>query len=211
MSFSIATGLLDSVGPAYSLVFSFLLTVVYLCAGFALGKFFEKRTTFRGRITDFGLLYPIVPNGIMSWIVYPISVRAEDIRGFSAWFVADILLSLLLLAVDLVFLAFFLKAAAEADTEKGRKTMTVLLFVCLGSNILYQAMRVLFGGMSDATGYGWSRFAVQFVCYALICYGAAFGIYRKSKYNQIWLTALPLVYYIVPDILSVCEAIVYDL
>lgn len=183
-------------------LFSLCSSAVSLCSGLLLSRYITKHTTFRGRIADFSLLYAFVPTAAISWISMPFFVRATEAGVLSSWGFAYMLVGLPALVLELVFLAYFLKGADEADTEKGRKTMTILLAVCMGGKVLYYILWAVLGNFSAYTALGWVSFAVRFVLFAAIIYGAAFGIYKQPKLKKLWLLALPIAYYVIPDVLS---------
>ena len=191
-----------STAEPFDTIFSLCLSAVSLCSGLLLSRYITKHTTFRGRIADFSLLYAFVPTAAISWISMPFFVRATEAGVFSAWGFAYMLVGLPALVLELVFLAYFLKGAAEADGEKGRKPMTILLAACMGGKVLYYILWAVLGNFSAYTVIGWANFAIQFVLFAVIIYGAAFGIYKQPKLKKLWLLALPIAYYVIPDVLS---------
>lgn len=183
-------------------LFNFCSSAVSLCSGILLSRYILKHTAFRGRIADFALLYAFVPSAATSWIFMPLSMRAAEAGLFSAWNLAYMLVGIPALVLDLVFLAFFLKGAAEADDEKGRRNMGILLAVCMGGKVLYYILWAVLGNFSAYTVIGWVSFAIRFALFAAIICGAAFGIYKRPKLKKLWLLALPIAYYVIPDVLS---------
>ena len=189
-------------------LFNFCSSAVSLCSGLLLSRYITKHTTFRGRIADFSLLYAFVPTAAISWISMPFSMRATEAGVLSSWGFAYMLVGIPALVLELVFLAYFLKSAAEADTEKGRKTMTILLAVCMGGKVLYYILWAVLGNFSAYAALGWANFAIRFVLFAVIIYGAAFGIYKQPKLKKLWLLALPIAYYVIPDVLSIVDKLI---
>ena len=189
-------------------LFNFCSSAVSLCSGLLLSRYITKHTTFRGRIADFSLLYAFVPTAAISWISMPFSMRATEAGVSSSWGFAYMLVGIPALVLELVFLAYFLKSAAEADTEKGHKTMTILLAVCMGGKVLYYILWAVLGNFSAYAALGWANFAIRFVLFAVIIYGAAFGIYKQPKLKKRWLLALPIAYYVIPDVLSIVDKLI---
>lgn len=202
MPFSFLSAAGAGIAQFLDVVYDIVTAAIMLSSGIPLSRYIIKNTTFRGRIADFALLYAFVPNAT-GWILLPLAVRATDAGILSVRNLAYMAAGLPILVLHLVFLAFFLKAAAEADTEKGHKAMTILLAVCLGSQVLYCILYAALGRCAGYTPLEWIDFGFQLLVFALVCYGAAFGIYKQPKLKKLWLTALPIAYCVIPEALSI--------
>lgn len=205
---SIAGALGASIPALYYTVSDVCWTVITICSGIFLGSYLIKNTNFRGRVADFEFLYPFVANSVVSWVVLPFSARVVRAGIGSEWFVAETVVSLASLVVDIVFLAFFLNAAAQADTEKGRKTLRILFSAVLAGQLLYHILWIALGFYADASDFARTNMFIRAVFEILIFYGAAFGIYKQPKLKTLWLTILPILCFAVPEVISVIEQIV---
>lgn len=203
MPFSFLSAAGAGIAQFLDVVYDIATAAIMLSSGIPLSRYIIKNTTFRGRIADFALLYAFVPTAAISWISMPFSVCATEAGVLSSWGFTYMLVGLPALVLELVFLAFFLKSAAEADDEKGRRNMTILLAVCMGGKVLYYILWAVLGNFSAYTALGWANFVIRFVLFAAIIYGAAFGIYKQPKLKKLWLTALPVAYYVIPEALSI--------
>ncbi len=204
----IAAALGANVPDLYFTVSDVCRTVITICSGIFLGSYLIKNTNFRGRVADFEFLYPFVANSVVSWVVLPFSARVVRAGIGSEWFVAETVVSLASLVVDIVFLAFFLNAAAQADTEKGRKTLRIMFGAVLAGQLLYHILWIALGFYEDASDFARTNMFIRAVFEILIFYGAAFGIYKQPKLKMLWLTILPILCFAVPEVISVIEQIV---
>ena len=203
----IAAALGANVPDLYFTVSDVCRTVITICSGIFLGSYLIKNTNFRGRVADFEFLYPFVANSVVSWVILPFTVKTVQAGIDSAWFVAETVVSLASLVVDIVFLAFFLNAAAQADTEKGRKTLRILFSAVLAGQ-LYHILWIALGFYADASDFARTNMFICAVFEILIFYGAAFGIYKQPKLKTLWLTILPIAYFAIPEVISVFGQVV---
>lgn len=205
---SIAGALGASIPALYYTVSDICQTVITICSGIFLGSYLIKNTNFRGRVADFEFLYPFVANSVVSWVILPFTMKTVQAGIDSAWFVAETVVSLASLVVDIVFLAFFLNAAAQADTEKGRKTLRILFSAVLAGQLLYHILWVALGFYADASDFARTNMFIRAVFEILIFYGATFGIYKQPKLKTLWLTILPIAYFAIPEVISVFGQVV---
>ena len=204
----IAAALGANVPDLYFTVSDVCRTVITICSGIFLGSYLIKNTNFRGRVADFEFLYPFVANSVVSWVILPFTVKTVQAGIDSAWFVAETVVSLASLVVDIVFLAFFLNAAAQADTEKGRKTLRILFSAVLAGQLLHHILWVALGFYAEATVFARVNILIRTVFEILIFFGAAFGIYKQPKLKTLWLTILPIAYFAIPEVISVFGQVV---
>ncbi len=200
---SIAAALGASVSNGYHIVVDICRAVITICSGIFLGSYLIKHTNFRGRVSDFEFLYPFVADSVVSWVILPFTAKTARAGIGSAWFVAEMVVSLVLMVIDLVFLAFFLNATAQADTQKGRKTLLILFSAVLAGQLLHHILWIALGFYAEATVLARINVLIRTVFEILIFCGAAFGIYKLPKLKTLWLTALPILYFAVPEVISV--------
>ena len=200
---SIAGALGASIPALYYTVSDICQTVITICSGIFLGSYLIKNTNFRGRVADFEFLYPFVANSVVSWVILPFTAKTARAGIGSDWFVVEAVVSLVLMVIDIVFLAFFLNAAAQADTEKGRKTLRILLGLVLAGQLLYHILWIALGFYAEATVFARVNILIRTVFEILIFFGAAFGIYKLPKLKTLWLTILPIAYFAIPEVISV--------
>ena len=105
-------------------------------------------------------------------------------------------------------MAFFLNAAAQADTEKGRKTLLILFSAVLAGQLLHHILWVALGFYAEATVFARVNILIRTVFEILIFFGAAFGIYKLPKLKTLWLTILPIAYFAIPEVISVFGQVV---
>lgn len=204
---SIAAALGASIPALYYTVSDICQTVITICSGIFLGSYLIKNTNFRGRVADFEFLYPFVANSVVSWVILPFTAKTARAGIGSDWFVVEAVVSLVLMVIDIVFLAFFLNAAAQADTEKGRKTLRILLGLVLAGQLLYHILWIALGFYAEATVFHRVNVLIRTVFEILIFYGAAFGIYKLPKLKTLWLTILPILCFAVPEVIFTIEQI----
>ena len=204
---SIAGALGASIPALYYTVSDICQTVITICSGIFLGSYLIKNTNFRGRVADFEFLYPFVANSVVSWVILPFTAKTARAGIGSDWFVVEAVVSLVLMVIDIVFLAFFLNAAAQADTEKGRKTLRILFSAVLAGQLLYHILWVALGFYAEATVFHRINVLIRTVFEILIFFGAAFGIYKLPKLKTLWLTILPILCFAVPEVIFVIEQI----
>lgn len=203
----IAAALGTNVPDLYFTISDACRTVITICSGIFLGSYLIKHTNFRGRVADFEFLYPIVASGVTSWLLLPFSAKAIEAGIYSTWFFAETVIALPLMVIDIVFLAFFLNAAAQADTEKGRKTLLILFSAVLAGQLLFIILWLALGFYAEATVLARVNILIRTVFEILIFCGAAFGIYKLPKLQTLWLTVLPILYFAVPEVISVIEQV----
>ena len=208
MPASIANALGVTVSDTYFIVVDICLTVITICSGIFLGSYLLKHTNFRGRVADFEFLYPIVINTVAAWAMLPFTRKAIGTDLFSGWQIASFIAELVILVVSIFFFAYFLNAAAQADTQKGRKTLRILFSAVLAGQLLYHILWIALGFYADASDFARTNMFIRAVFEILIFYGAAFGIYKLPKLKTLWLTILPILCFAVPEVISVIEQIV---
>lgn len=205
---SIAAALGASIPALYYTVSDVCWTVITICSGIFLGSYLIKNTNFRGRVADFEFLYPFVADSVVSWVILPFTVKTVQAGIDSAWFITEAAVSLVLMIIDFFFLAFFLNAAAQADTEKGRKTLRILFSAVLAGQLLHHILWVALGFYAEATVFARVNILIRTVFEILIFFGAAFGIYKQPKLKTLWLTILPIAYFAIPEVISVFGQVV---
>ena len=203
MPASIANALGVTVSDTYFIVVDICLTVITICSGIFLGSYLIKNTNFRGRVADFEFLYPIVINTVAAWAMLPFTRKAIGTDLFSGWQIASFIAELVILVVSIFFFAYFLNAAAQADTQKGRKTLLILFSVVLAGQLLHHILWVALGFYAEATVFARVNILIRTVFEILIFFGAAFGIYKQPRLKTLWLTVLPILYYAVTELVSV--------
>lgn len=200
---SIAAALGASIPALYYTVSDICQTVITICSGIFLGSYLIKNTNFRGRVADFEFLYPIVINTVAAWAMLPFTRKAIGTDLFSGWQIASFIAELVILVVSIFFFAYFLNAAAQADTQKGRKTLLILFSVVLAGQLLHHILWVALGFYAEATVFARVNILIRTVFEILIFFGAAFGIYKQPRLKTLWLTVLPILYYAVTELVSV--------
>ena len=199
----IAAALGANVPDLYFTVSDVCRTVITICSGIFLGSYLIKNTNFRGRVADFEFLYPIVINTVAAWAMLPFTRKAIGTDLFSGWQIASFIAELVILVVSIFFFAYFLNAAAQADTQKGRKTLLILFSVVLAGQLLHRILWFALGFYAEATVFSRVNILIYTVFDVLIFYGAAFGIYKLPRLKTLWLTVLPILYYAVTELVSV--------
>lgn len=197
--------------PVFSYIEDLCLIVITVFSGIYLGSYLLKKSNFRGSIADFEFLYPYLPSVAVGWMSALVSLffnnlipadLSIDIFNTGA-FAATLAITLLGTVLQVLFLAFFLNAAAHADGAQKQKQLKILCAIVLGSQILSYIFMIIRGGFFTADVLVWVSRILSLLLLLGILYGICFGAKRMPNLKVVWFTVLPIAAMILPILLSI--------
>lgn len=191
---------------AFSIIESVCLCAVNIVSGIYLGSHILKKTNFRGSIADYEFLYPYLPSVSVAWLstllfslVYRFVPEAEVVSRV----VVSFFVSLVLVLLEVVFLAFLLDAAARADGAQKDKHLKILCAVVMASRVLSYVVGMFNGTFFNASALDWVQRVLSFLLLLAVLYGVLFGVKKQPNLKPLWLTALPIAALALPTVFDI--------
>lgn len=192
----------DTTREPFATLLRLSAAAVGLVSVVCLSAFFRKKTCFGGRVTDFKWMYLFLPDAATGWIVVPFAALAAGAETLSVRNGLYLFFGLVSVIASLLYFAYFVRAAAEEGVDERQKRLKPLLTFSLLGYLLNLILDAVFRGVAGISAFGWVQTVVELVVFLAVLFGAAFGIYKQPKLKKLWLTALPIAYYVIPDVLS---------
>ena len=192
----------DTTREPFATLLRLSAAAVGLVSVVCLSAFFRKKTCFGGWVTDFKWTYLFLPDAATGWIVVPFAALAAGKGTLSVWNGLYLFFTLVSIIASLLYFAYFVRAAAEEGVDERQKRLKPLLTFSLLGYLLNLILDAVFRGVAGISAFGWVQTVVELVVFLAVLFGAAFGIYKQPKLKKLWLTALPIAYYVIPDVLS---------
>lgn len=192
----------DTTREPFATLLRLSAAAVGLVSAVCLSAFFRKKTCFGGRVTDFKWTYLFLPDAATGWIAVPFAALAAGAETLSVRNGLYLFFGLVSVIASFLYFAYFVRAAAETDVDERRKRLKPLLMLSLLGYLLNLILDAVFRGVAGISAFGWVQTVVELVVFLAVLFGAAFGIYKQPKLKKLWLTALPIAYYVIPDVLS---------
>lgn len=197
--------------PVFSYIEDLCLVVITVFSGIYLGSYLLKKSNFRGSIADFEFLYPYLPSVAIGWTSALVSLffnnltpadLSVDIFNTGA-FAATLAVTLLSAVLQVLFLTFFLNAAAHAEGAQKQKQLKILCAVALASQILSYIFMMIRGGFFTAEPIVWVSRILSLLLLLGTLYGICFGAKRMPNLKTVWFTVLPIAAMVLPTLLSI--------
>ena len=192
----------DTTREPFATLLRLSAVAVGLVSVVCLSAFFRKKTCFGGRVSDFKWTYLFLPDAATGWIVVPFAALAAGAETLSVRNGLYLFFGLVSVIASLLYFAYFVRAAAEEGVDERQKRLKPLLTFSLLGYLLNLILDAVFRGVAGISAFGWVQTVVELVVFLAVLFGAAFGIYKQPKLKKLWLTALPIAYYVIPDVLS---------
>lgn len=192
----------DTTREPFATLLRLSAAAVGLVSAVCLSAFFRKKTCFGGRVTDFKWMYLFLPEAATGWIAVPFAALAAGAETLSVRNGLYLFFGLVSVIASFLYFAYFVRAAAETDVDERQKRLKPLLTFSLLGYLLDLILDAVFRGVAGISAFGWVQTVVELVVFLAVLFGAAFGIYKQPKLKKLWLTALPIAYYVIPDVLS---------
>lgn len=201
--------------PVFSYIEDLCTVIISIFSGIYLGSYLLKKSNFRGSIADFEFLYPYLPSVAIGWCSALISLffnnltpadLSVDIFNTGA-FATSAAVSLIGAVLQVVFLAFFLNAAAHADGAEKRKQLIILCAIALGSQILSYVFMMIHGNFFVVDALVWINRILSLLLLLGTLYGICFGAKRIPKLKAVWYTVLPVAAMVLPTLFSILHDI----
>ncbi len=213
-----------AVNDFFTVIIQICLCVVNIVSGIYLGSHIVKKTNFRGSIADYEFLYPYFPSTAVAGLsavfslILPNDPRAlsESVSDGSGFLTSEIeilslalplisglLMPIVLVALSITFLAYFLDTAARAQGPEKDKRLKILCAVVLASEVLSYVVRMANGTFFQADALTWISRVLSFLLLLAVLYGVLFGVQKNPRLKTLWLTVLPIVAMALPTVFSV--------
>lgn len=201
--------------PVFSYIEDLCVVIISVFSGIYLGSYLLKKSNFRGNIADFEFLYPYLPNIAIGWTsaltalffknLTPSDFSLDTFNGSA--FAVTIALTSVSTLLQIVFLAFFLNAAAHADGTAKQKQFIILSSIVLGSQILSYIFMMIRGSFFVADALVWISRILSLLLLLGTLYGICFGAKRMPRLKSVWYTVLPIAAMVLPTLFSILRDI----
>lgn len=190
----------DTTREPFATLLRLSAAAVGLVSAVCLSAFFRKKTCFGGAVSDFKWMYLFIPDAATSWIAVPFAALAAGAETLSVRNGLYLFFGLVSVIASFLYFAYFVRTAAETDVDERRKRLKPLLMLSLLGYLLNLILDAVFRGVAGISVFGWIETAATLVIFLAVLFGAAFGIYKLPKLKALWLTVLPILYYLLPNI-----------
>ncbi len=190
----------DTTREPFATLLRLSAAAVGLVSAVCLSAFFRKKTCFGGAVADFKWLYLFLPDAATGWIAVPFAALAAGAETLSVRNGLYLFFGLVSVIASFLYFAYFVRTAAETDVDERRKRLKPLLMLSLLGYLLNLILDAVFRGVAGISVFGWIETAATLVIFLAVLFGAAFGIYKLPKLKALWLTVLPILYYLLPNI-----------
>lgn len=190
----------DTTREPFATLLRLSAAAVGLVSVVCLSAFFRKKTCFGGRVTDFKWMYLFLPEAATGWIAVPFAALAAGAETLSVRNGLYLFFALVSIIASLLYFAYFVRAAAEEGVDERQKRLKPLLTFSLLGYLLNLILDAVFRGVAGISAFGWVQTVVELVVFLAVLFGAAFGIYKLPKLKALWLSVLPILYYLLPNI-----------
>ncbi len=190
----------DTTREPFATLLRLSAAAVGLVSAVCLSAFFRKKTCFGGAVSDFKWMYLFIPDAATGWIAVPFAALAAGAETLSVRNGLYLFFGLVSVIASFLYFAYFVRAAAETDVDERRKRLKPLLMLSLLGYLLNLILDAVFRGVAGISVFGWIETAATLVIFLAVLFGAAFGIYKLPKLKPLWLSVLPILYYLLPNI-----------
>lgn len=190
----------DTTREPFATLLRLSAAAVGLVSAVCLSAFFRKKTCFGGAVSDFKWMYLFIPDAATGWIAVPFAALAAGAETLSVRNGLYLFFGLVSVIASFLYFAYFVRAAAETDVDERQKRLKPLLTFSLLGYLLNLILDAVFRGMAGISVFGWIETAATLVIFLAVLFGAAFGIYKLPKLKPLWLSVLPILYYLLPNI-----------
>lgn len=190
----------DTTREPFATLLRLSAAAVGLVSVVCLSAFFRKKTCFGGAVSDFKWTYLFLPDAATGWIVVPFAALAAGAETLSVRNGLYLFFGLVSVIASLLYFAYFVRAAAEEGVDERQKRLKPLLTFSLLGYLLNLILDAVFRGVAGISAFGWIETAATLVIFLAVLFGAAFGIYKLPKLKPLWLSVLPILYYLLPNI-----------
>lgn len=190
----------DTTREPFATLLRLSAAAVGLVSAVCLSAFFRKKTCFGGAVSDFKWMYLFIPDAATGWIAVPFAALAAGAETLSVRNGLYLFFGLVSVIASFLYFAYFVRAAAETDVDERQKRLKPLLMLSLLGYLLNLILDAVFRGVAGISVFGWIETAATLVIFLAVLFGAAFGIYKLPKLKPLWLSVLPILYYLLPNI-----------
>ena len=190
----------DTTREPFATLLRLSAAAVGLVSAVCLSAFFRKKTCFGGAVSDFKWMYLFIPDAATGWIAVPFAALAAGAETLSVRNGLYLFFGLVSVIASFLYFAYFVRAAAEEGVDERRKRLKPLLMLSLLGYLLNLILDAVFRGVAGISVFGWIETAATLVIFLAVLFGAAFGIYKLPKLKPLWLSVLPILYYLLPNI-----------
>lgn len=190
----------DTTREPFATLLRLSAAAVGLVSAVCLSAFFRKKTCFGGAVSDFKWMYLFIPDAATGWIAVPFAALAAGAETLSVRNGLYLFFGLVSVIASFLYFAYFVRAAAEEGVDERRKRFKPLLALALLGYLLNLILDAAFRGVAGISVFGWIETAATLVIFLAVLFGAAFGIYKLPKLKALWLSVLPILYYLLPNI-----------
>lgn len=190
----------DTMREPFATLLRLSAAAVGLVSAVCLSAFFRKKTCFGGAVSDFKWMYLFLPDAATGWIAVPFAALAAGAETLSVRNGLYLFFGLVSVIASFLYFAYFVRAAAETDVDERQKRLKPLLTFSLLGYLLNLILDAVFRGVAGISAFGWIETAATLVIFLAVLFGAAFGIYKLPKLKALWLSVLPILYYLLPNI-----------
>ena len=190
----------DTTREPFATLLRLSAAAVGLVSAVCLSAFFRKKTCFGGAVSDFKWMYLFIPDAATGWIAVPFAALAAGAETLSVRNGLYLFFGLVSVIASFLYFAYFVRAAAETDVDERQKRLKPLLTFSLLGYLLNLILDAVFRGVAGISAFGWVQTVVELVVFLAVLFGAAFGIYKLPKLKALWLSVLPILYYLLPNI-----------
>lgn len=202
--------------PVFSYIEDICVNIIMVFSGIYLGSYLLKKSNFRGSLADFEFLYPYLPHIAIGWVSALASIFINnfspenislDVFNTGA-FAVTVLLAVVGILLQVVFLGFFLNAAAHADGAEKDKQLKILCAIALGSQVLSYIFMMIRGNFFVADALVWISRILSLLLLLGTLYGICFGAKRMPHLKTVWYTVLPIAAIILPTLFGILRDII---